>query len=178
MVEPNLPEWLANGEHSSEIRPIEAWKVGDEFELTADAPKIDALCTRNARTHVPLRRLRTVARMEPKYQIFFGAVRTGDGCDTDGKTASCLNQRYVFLTPSIEYPFGETRLCVGNEARRRRQSLVVLRLLVQGQGQRRWFRVLKLQLSKSADNKLVVPKRTQGERTTLSRASTRASTSH
>ena len=103
LVEPNLPEWLAEGEHSSEIKPIEAW-FRDGFELPADAPKIDTVVHSHTLEHVYDydEFLRTVARMEPKYQIF--SVPYQQEWLRRGWQNSIMFEHPQMLTPkSIEY---------------------------------------------------------------------------
>ena len=103
MVEPNLPDWLANGEHSSQIRPIKAW-FGDEFELPASAPKIDAVVHSHTLEHLYNydNFLRAVARMEPKYQIF--SVPYQQEWLRRGWQNSIMFEHPQMLTPkSIEY---------------------------------------------------------------------------
>jgi len=71
MVEPNLPDWCVEGDHASEIRPIDAW-FDDAFALPNDVPNIDAVVHSHTFEHMYDydEFLRNVVRMDPKFQIF------------------------------------------------------------------------------------------------------------
>ena len=152
MVEPNLPDWLAKGEHSSEIRPIEAW-FGHGFELPADAPKIDAVVHSHTLEHMYDYDdfLRTVTRMEPKYQIF--SVPHQREWLRRGWQNSIMFEHPQMLTPnSIEfvmsrYGFTLEKKCVFADG----HSLFYA-FSYRGRDS---ATVPKLQLSEYADNKLL-----------------------
>ena len=152
MVEPNLPEWLANGEHPSEIRPIEAW-FGDEFELPADAPKIDAVVHSHTLEHMYDYDdfLRTVARMEPKYQIF--SVPYQQEWLRRGWQNSIMFEHPQMLTPSsIEYIMAKHSFALEKKRVFADGHSLFYAFSYKGKDS---DAVPKLQLSEYADNKLL-----------------------
>ena len=103
MVEPNLPEWLASGNHSKEISPISAW-FGDKFDLPAEFREIDAVVHSHTLEHMYDydEFLRTVARMKPEFQIF--SVPHQQEWLRRGWQNSIMFEHPQLLTPtSIEY---------------------------------------------------------------------------